>query len=118
MSYKACFLIANRVYIADGIRSALGLGVHNMYSYSYIFYQKMPAKTEYLDENLAWLRDLEGEVYAITETMDDEAKNFNLQEWGLAEATLDDVVERILECDYVIGYGPPAQKVQAPPQCA
>ncbi len=118
MSYKVCFLISNRVYIADGLRSALGLAVENMYSFSYIFYQKMPAKTEYLEENLAWIRDMEGEVYAVTETMEEEAKNFNLQEWELAEATLDDVVDKILECDFVVGYGLPPQKVQTPPQCA
>lgn len=118
MSYKVCFLIANRPYISDGIRSALGLAVENMYSYTFIFYQKMPAKTEYLEENLAWIRDMEGEVYAVAETMDDEAKSFNLQEWELAEASLDDVVEKILECDFVVGYGLPPQKVQTPPQCA
>ncbi|MFN3567387.1 MAG: hypothetical protein ACK4UR_00560 [Caldimicrobium sp.] len=118
MSYKVCFLISNRIYISDGIRSTLGLAVENMYSYAFIFYQKMPAKTEYLEENIGWLRDMEGDVYAVTETMNDEAKNFNLQEWGLREASLDDVVEKILECDYVIGYGLPAQIVQAPPQCA
>lgn len=118
MSYKVCFLIANRPYISDGIRSALGLAVENMYSYTYIFYQKMPAKTEYLEENLAWIRDMEGEVFAVSETMDEETKNFNLQEWKLAEATLDDVVEKILECDFVIGYGLPPQKIQTPPQCA
>ncbi|MFN3406439.1 MAG: hypothetical protein ACK40E_01745 [Caldimicrobium sp.] len=118
MSYKVCFLIANRIYISDGIRSALGLAVENMYSYAFVFYQKMPAKTEYLEGNVAWLRDMEGEVYAVSETMNDEAKNFNLQEWELAEATIDDVVEKILECDYVVGYGLPAQIVPTPPQCA
>ncbi|MGC9109637.1 MAG: hypothetical protein ACP5HI_05265 [Caldimicrobium sp.] len=118
MSYKVCFLIANRIYISDGMRSALGLAVENMYSYTYIFYQKMPAKNEYLDENLAWIRDMEGEVYAVTETMDEETKKYNLEDWGLVEATLDDVVDKILECDLVVGYGLPAQKVQAPPQCA
>ncbi|MFN3505630.1 MAG: hypothetical protein ACK4Y7_05435 [Caldimicrobium sp.] len=118
MSYKVCFLIANRIYISDGVRSALGLAVENMYSYAFIFYQKMPTKTEYLEGNIAWLRDMEGEVYAVTETMNEEAKNFNLQEWELTEATLDDVVEKILECDFVVGYGLPAQIVQTPPQCA
>ncbi|MFN4132138.1 MAG: hypothetical protein ACK4GE_03555 [Caldimicrobium sp.] len=118
MSFKVCFLIPNRIYLSDGIRSALGLAVENMYSYVFVFHQKMPAKTEYLEENIAWLRDMEGEVYAVTETMDEETKAYNLQEWELAEATLDDVVEKILECDYVVGYGLPAQKVQAPPQCA
>lgn len=118
MSYKVCFLIANRTYISDGIRSALGLAVENMYSFTYIFYQKMPAKTEYLEENLAWVRDMEGDVFAVTETMDEETKNFNLQEWELTEASIDDVVEKILECDLIVGYGLPAQKVQAPPQCA
>lgn len=118
MSLKICFLIANRIHISDGIRSALGLAVENMYSYAYIFYQKMPAKTEYLEGNVGWLIDMEGGVYAVTDTMDEETKNYNLQEWELAEASIDDVVERILECDFVIGYGLPAQKVQAPPQCA
>jgi len=118
MSYKVCFLIGNRIYISDGMRSALGLAVENMYSYTFVFYQKMPAKTQYLDENLAWIRDMEGEVYAVVDTMDEETKKYNLEEWELAEATLDDVVEKILECDLVVGYGLPPQKVQAPPQCA
>lgn len=118
MSYKVCFLIANRIYISDGIRSALGLAVENMYSYTYIFYQKMPPKTEYHEENLAWIRDMEGEVYALTETMDEETRKFNLEEWELSEASLDDLVDKLLECDLVVGYGLPAQKIQAPPQCA
>jgi len=118
MSYKVCFLIGNRIYISDGMRSALGLAVENMYSFTFVFYQKMPAKTEYLNENLAWIRDMEGEVYAVVDTMDEETKKYNLEEWELAEATLDDVVEKILECDLVVGYGLPPQKVQAPPQCA
>lgn len=118
MSYKVCFLIGNRIYISDGMRSTLGLGVENMYAYCYVFYQKMPAKTPYLEENLYWIRDLEGEVYAVTETMDEETKKFNLEEWELAEASLEDVVERIRECDLVIGYGLPPQTIQAPPQCA
>jgi len=118
MSLKVCFLIANRVYISDGIRSALGLAVHNMYSYTFIFYQKMPPKSDYLDENLAWVRDMEGEVYAVVDTMDEETKKYNLEEWGLAPATLDEVVENIIECDFVVGYGLPSQKVPAPPQCA
>ncbi|MCS7278669.1 MAG: hypothetical protein NZ530_01245 [Thermodesulfobacteriaceae bacterium] len=118
MSYKICFLIGNKIYISDGIRSALGLSVENMYTYTYIFYQKMPTKTSYLEDNLYWIRDLEGEVYAVTETMDEEAKNFNLEEWGLVEATLEEVVERIRESDFVVGYGLPPQTVQIPDQCA
>ena len=117
MSIKVCFLIGNRIYYSDGIRSALGLAVENMYSYVYIFFNKMPAKTEYLEGNVGWLRDMEGEVSAVVDTMDEETKNYNLQEWELAEATLDDVVEKMLECDYVVGYGLPPQKVKLPAQC-
>ena len=118
MTPKVCFLIANRIYIQDGLRSTLGVAVENMYSYAFIFYQKMPAKSQYLQDTLDMLRDMEGEAYAVTDTMDEETKKFNIEEWELAEATLDDVVEKILECDAVAVYGLPPTKVPLPAQCA
>ncbi len=117
-SLKVFFLIANRIYISDGIRSTLGLSVENHYSHACIFYNKMPKVTEYVQENIDWIRDMEGDVFAVVDTMDDEAKKYNVDEVGLTPITLEELAQKLREADVIIGYGLPKQKHAPPPACA
>ncbi len=118
-SLKIYFLIANRIYISDAIRSTLGQAIENHYSHACIFYNKMPRLTEYVRENIDWIRDMEGEVFCVVDTIqDEEAKKYNLEEAGLAPITLEELAQRLKEADVVIGYGMPLQKHAPPPACA
>ena len=48
MEYKkACFIIRNKDYALDGMRSALGLAVENMYSYAHL----LDTEIDKMDEN-------------------------------------------------------------------
>ncbi len=118
MSLKIYFLIANRQYITDGIRSTLGQSVENHFSHACIFYNKMPRLTEYVKENIEWIRDMEGEVFAVVDTMDEETRKHNVEEVGLAPITLEELAQRLREADVIIGYGLPRQKHGPPPSCA
>ena len=60
MEYKkACFIIRNKDYVLDGMRSGLGLAVENMYSYAHL----LDTEIDKLDENnldrLEMLRDMD-----------------------------------------------------------
>ena len=118
-SLKVFFLVANRIYIGDCIRSTLGLSVENHYSHTCVFYNKMPRLTEYVQENIDWIRDMEGDVYCVVDTIEDEeAKKYNLEEAGLTAITLDELAQKLKEADVIIGYGLPRQKHAPPPACA
>jgi len=118
MSLKIYFLIANRQYITDAIRSTLGQSVENHYSHACVFYHKMPRVTEYVKENIDWIRDMEGDVFAVVDTMDEEAKKYNVEEIGLTPITLEELAQKLREADVIIGYGMPKQKHGPPPACA
>ncbi len=117
-SLKIYFLIANRIYIADAIRSTLGQAIENHYSHAVIFYNKMPKLTEYVKENIDWIRDMEGDVMTVVDTLDEEAKKYNVEECELTGITLDELAQRLKEADVIIGYGLPRQKHAPPPACA
>ena len=59
---KAYVLIANRMY-NDGIRSALGLSVENHYARPVILHGEFPKFSKYMADNIAWIADMEGEVF-------------------------------------------------------
>ncbi len=114
---KLYFLITNPVYINDGIRSALGQSVENHYSYACIFYVKMPEMSDYLKENIEYMRDLEGDVLAVVDTMDEETRKYNVEECGLTPITLEELAQKLKEADAVIGYGMPLPKTLPDPAC-
>jgi len=117
-SYKFMFLIPNKIYISDALRSTLGVAVENHYGFAAILYQKLPPVTEYVKENLEWTKDMEGEVFSVVDTMDEEARKYNVDEVGLTPITLEDLGKRILEADYVVAYGLPYQLHELPSMCA
>ena len=48
-------------YAIDGIRSALGLAVENMYAYGVVMDTEIPKLDELTQESIEMLRDMEGE---------------------------------------------------------
>jgi len=97
MSKKVGFLLANQEYTLDGIRSALGLAVENMYAYGYILNNELTDVSDYHKENIEWIRDMEGEVYT---TVDANAENL-----GMPKVTLEEIGKQLRELDYIIPYG-------------
>ena len=112
-SLKVYILIANRFY-NDGIRSSLGLAVENHYGYPVIMNGEFPQFSEYMSENIAWIADMEGEVFscgadAPTDLPEGvEITNIDLQALG----------ERMRDADVIIPYGLPKQTNEPPPACA
>jgi len=117
-SYKFMFLISNKMYISDAMRSTLGVAVENHYGFGAVLYQKLPPVTEYMKENLEWTKDMEGDVFCVVDTMDEEAKKYNVDEVGLTPITLEELGKQILEADYVVAYGLPYQSRELPSMCA
>jgi hypothetical protein len=117
-SYKFMFMIPNKIYISDGMRSTLGVAVENHYGFAAILYQKVPPITEYMQENLEWIRDLEGDVFCVVDTMDEEARKYNVDEIGLTPITMEELSKKALEADFVIAYGLPYQLRELPSMCA
>ncbi|TBV79874.1 MAG: hypothetical protein EYX74_06425 [Desulfobulbaceae bacterium] len=97
MSKKVCFLYANPDYVVDGMRSALGLAVENNYAYGAVLVD-MPKLSEHDQENLDWIRDMEGEVYSTVPA--------NCEKNGLAPITLEELGEQLREMDVIIPFGP------------
>lgn len=116
--YKFMFLIPNKMYIPDGLRSTLGVAVENHYGFAAILNQKIPPVTEYVKENLEWIRDMEGDVFCVVDTMDEEARKYNVDEAGLTPITLEELSKKTLECDYILAYGLPYQLRELPSMCA
>lgn len=98
MSKKVCFLYPSSEYIFDGIRSALGLAVENMYAFGVVMNNDLPDDmSEYHKENIEWMRDMEGEVYTIPES--------NVEKHGLPKITLEELGQKLREMDLIIPYG-------------
>ncbi len=112
-SLKVYVLIANRFY-NDGIRSSLGLAVENHYGYPVVMNGEFPKMSEYMAENIAWIADMEGEVFscgadAPTDLPEGvEMTNIDLQALG----------ERMRDADVIIPYGLLKQTNEPPPACA
>ncbi len=118
-SYKFMLMIPNKMYISDAMRSALGVAVENHYGFAAILYQKLPPVTEYVKENLEWTKDMEGDVFCVVDTIDEEAKKYNVDEVGLTPITMEELSKKALEADYVIAYGLPYQtRGELPSMCA
>ncbi len=64
MEYKkVLFIIRNKDYALDGMRSGLGLAVENMYSYAHLLDTEIDKLDDENIDRLEMLRDMEGEVY-------------------------------------------------------
>lgn len=97
MSKKVCFMYPSSEYLLDGIRSALGLAVENMYAYGVVMNNELEEMSEYHKENIDWMRDMEGEVYSIPEG--------NVEKHGMAKITVEELGQKLREMDVIIPYG-------------
>ncbi|MBU0680457.1 MAG: hypothetical protein KKD73_03455 [Proteobacteria bacterium] len=101
---KVIFLMPSREYTLDGIRSALGLAVENMYAFGCVMYNDLTDVAcsdkdmkEYHMENVEWLRDMEGDCFTLPEC---NATNF-----GLTQMTLEELGQKMRDMEYIIPYG-------------
>jgi hypothetical protein len=109
-SKKIFILLPNQMYTGDGIRSTLGLAVENHYGYAVIMNGAFPRFSEYVKENIDWVRDMEGEVFTVGADSPEEA--------ALAPLTLEELGEQMREADHIIPYGLPKPTRTPPPACA
>ncbi len=94
---KVCFMYRHKDYTMDGIRSALGLAVENMYAYGVVMDNEMPALDENQQESIEMLRDMEGEIYTTVPA--------NVETCGFEAMTIEELGEKLREMTYVIPYG-------------
>lgn len=95
---KVCLMYRNQGCAVDGIRSALGLAVENMYAYGCVMNGvKMEKFDENQAESLEMLRDMEGDVFAT------EAANCELNE--LEPITIEELGEKLRDMTHIIPYG-------------
>lgn len=98
MSYKkVCLMYRHPDYAIDGIRSALGLAVENMYAYGVVMDTEIPTLDELTQESIEMLRDMEGEVYSTVPA--------NVEKNGFEAITLEELGEKLREMTHIIPYG-------------
>ena len=98
MEYKkVCFMYRHEDYAVDGIRSALGLAVENMYSYGVVMDKEIEKLDELNQESLEMLRDMEGEVYSTVPA--------NVDKNNFEPITIDELGEKLREMTHIVPYG-------------
>ena len=97
MSKKVCILLRDKDYVLDGLRSTLGLSVENHYSYAVVIKTTLDKFDEYNQENLDWIRDMEGEVFSTVPA--------NVDNNNLVGLTLEELGQKLREMDIIIPYG-------------
>lgn len=98
MDYKkVCFMYRHEDYAVDGIRSALGLAVENMYSYGVVMDKEIAKLDELTQESIEMLRDMEGDVFSTVPA--------NVEKNGFEPLTLEELGEKLREMTHIIPYG-------------
>lgn len=98
MEYKkVCFMYRHEDYAVDGIRSALGLAVENMYAYGVVMDTEIPKLDELNQESIEMLRDMEGDVYSTVPA--------NVEINGFEAITIEELGEKLREMTHIIPYG-------------
>lgn len=98
MGYKkVCLMYRHPDYAIDGIRSALGLAVENMYAYGVVLDTEIPKLDELTQESIEMLRDMEGEVYSTVPA--------NVEKNGFEALTLEELGEKLRDMTHIIPYG-------------
>lgn len=98
MEYKkVCLMYRNKDYAVDGMRSALGLAVENMYAYGVVMDNEMEQLDEYAQESIEMLRDMEGEIYSTVPA--------NVEKNGFEPMTIEELGEKLRDMSIVIPYG-------------
>ncbi len=81
----------------DGMRSVLGLGVGNHYAYGVMMNVELSPMSEYNQESLEMIRDLEIDLYTNVQA--------NVEKNDLTPITLEEVGEMMRDMDFIIPYG-------------
>lgn len=98
MSYKkVCFMYRHKEYSVDGIRSALGLAVENMYAYGVVLDNELDVFDENTLESIEMLRDMEGDIFSTVPA--------NVEKNGLTAIALEELGEKLREMTHIIPYG-------------
>lgn len=98
MEYKkVCLMYRHPEFAVDGIRSALGLAVENMYAYGVVMDTEIEKLDEHNIESIEMLRDMEGEVYSTVPA--------NCEKNGFEAMTIEELGEKLREMTHVIPYG-------------
>ncbi len=98
MEYKkVCLMYRHEDYALDGIRSALGLAVENMYAYGVVIGKELPEFDEMTKESIEMLRDMEGDILS-TEQVNVEKNDFT-------PITIEELGEKLREMTHIIPYG-------------
>jgi len=98
MEYKkACFMIRNKDYALDGMRSGLGLAVENMYSYDVLVDVEIDKLDQENVDRIDMLRDMEGEVYSNVQA--------NCDKNGFEAITIEELGEKLRDMDVIVPYG-------------
>ena len=98
MEYKkVCMMYRHEDYATDGIRSALGLAVENMYAYGVVMDTELPAMDEYAKETIEMLRDMEGDILTTVPA--------NVEKSDLTGITIEELGEKLREMTHIIPYG-------------
>ncbi|MCP3891135.1 MAG: hypothetical protein GY702_20060 [Desulfobulbaceae bacterium] len=94
---KVCLMYRHEDYAVDGIRSALGLAVENMYSYGVVLDTEIPKLDELTQESIEMLRDMEGDVFSTVPA--------NVEKNGFEALTIEELGEKLREMTHIIPYG-------------
>ncbi|RPJ83085.1 MAG: hypothetical protein EHJ94_00385 [Deltaproteobacteria bacterium] len=98
MSYKkVCLMYRHKDYAVDGIRSALGLAVENMYAYGVVLDTELETFDENTQESIEMLRDMEGDIFSTIPA--------NVEKNGLTAITLEELGEKLREMTHIVPYG-------------
>ena len=99
MEYKkVCLMYRHEDYAVDGIRSALGLAVENMYAYGVVLDKEIPELDELNKESIEMLRDMEGDVYSTVQA--------NVEKNDFGAISIEELGEKLREMTHIIPYGP------------
>ena len=77
----------NKDYAVDGMRSALGLAVENMYSYGVVMDSEIEQLDEHNLESIEMLRDMEGDIYSTVPA--------NCEKNGFEPMTIEELGEKL-----------------------
>lgn len=98
MEYKkACFMIRNKDYAIDGMRSALGLAVENMYSYGVLVDVEIDKLDQENVDRIDMLRDMEGEVFSNVQA--------NCDKNDFEALSIEELGEKLRDMDVIVPYG-------------
>lgn len=94
---KVCLMYRHEDYAVDGIRSALGLAVENMYAYGVVMDKEIPKLDELNQESIEMLRDMEGDVFSTVPV--------NVEKNGFEPITIEELGEKLREMTHIVPYG-------------